>query len=166
MSYGIVFRITGTLWLLKIVEIITAAMFEAVLPSFDIKHTGFVVLQEFFSAIHIKLKCQKKNFYTTPLSLSQSVRNFTESRTISLSRVVKNVCELLNIRALKISTMYKNCIFQCVGKIFCVEFQRYPLKIHTNYLTHTLKDVYFFFFLKDVYLFASKNLRALRFKSS
>ena len=25
----------------------------------------------------------------------------------------------------------------CMGKIFCVEFQRYPLKFHTKYLTHT-----------------------------
>ena len=48
----------------------------------------------------------------------------------------KNTYELLNPRALKISMLYKNHIFQCMGKIFCVEF-------HTKYLTHTLKDVYF-----------------------
>ena len=36
-----------------------------------------------------------------------------------------------------------NCIFQYMGKLFCVEFQRYPLKFHTKYLTHTLKDMYF-----------------------
>ena len=30
-----------------------------------------------------------------------------------------------------------------MGKIFCVEFQRVPLKFHTKYLTHTLKDVDF-----------------------
>ena len=56
---------------------------------------------------------------------------------------LKNVYELLNLRALKISMLYKNHIFQCVGKIFCVEFQREPLKFHTKYLTHTLKDVDF-----------------------
>ena len=33
----------------------------------------------------------------------------------------KNVYELLSLRAPKIET-YKNCIFQCMGKIFCVEF--------------------------------------------
>ena len=55
----------------------------------------------------------------------------------------KNAYELLNLRALKISILHKNCIFQCMGKIFCVEFQRYPLKYHTKYLTHTLKYVYF-----------------------
>ena len=29
-----------------------------------------------------------------------------------------------------------------MGKILCVEFQRYPLKFHAKYLTHTLKDMY------------------------
>ena len=38
----------------------------------------------------------------------------------------KNTYELLNPRALKISMLYKNRIFQCMGKIFCVEFQRFP----------------------------------------
>ena len=27
--------------------------------------------------------------------------------------------------------------------IMCEEFQRYPSKFHTKYLTHTSKDVYF-----------------------
>ena len=30
-----------------------------------------------------------------------------------------------------------------MGKIFCVEFQRIPLKFHTKYLSHTLKDLDF-----------------------
>ena len=55
----------------------------------------------------------------------------------------KNNYELLNLRALKISMLNKNHIFQCTSKIFCVEFQRVPLKFHTKYLTHTLKDVDF-----------------------
>ena len=38
----------------------------------------------------------------------------------------KNAYELLNLRALKISMSYKNHIFQCMDKIFCVEFQRVP----------------------------------------
>ena len=42
----------------------------------------------------------------------------------------KNAYELLNLRALQISMLYKNHIFQCMGKIFCD-------------LTHTLKDVDF-----------------------
>ena len=55
----------------------------------------------------------------------------------------KNTYELLNLRALKISKLHINHIFQCMGKILCVEFQRVPLKFHTKYLTHTLKNVDF-----------------------
>ena len=51
----------------------------------------------------------------------------------------KNTYELLILRALKISILYENEIFQCMGNIFCVEFQRFHLKFHTKYLTHTLK---------------------------
>ena len=52
----------------------------------------------------------------------------------------KNAGELLNLRVLKFSPVNKMYIFQCMGMIFCVEFQRVPLKFHTKYLTHTLKD--------------------------
>ena len=55
----------------------------------------------------------------------------------------KNMYELFNLRALKFSHVNKIHICQCMGKIFCVEFQRYPLKFHTKYLTHTLKDMIF-----------------------
>ena len=55
----------------------------------------------------------------------------------------KNAYELLNLRALKISMLCKNHIFECLGKIFCVEFQRVHLKFHTKYITHTRKDVGF-----------------------
>ena len=55
----------------------------------------------------------------------------------------KNAYELLTLRALKFSHVNKIHIFQCMGKIFCMEFQRYPLKFHTKYLTHTLKDMIF-----------------------
>ena len=69
------------------------------------------------------------------------------SETVETSLILggrfKNTYELLNLRALKISKLHKNHIFQCMGKIFCVEFQRVPLKFHTKYLTHTLKDVDF-----------------------
>ena len=43
---------------------------------------------------------------------------------------------LLNLRALKLLILYKINMFQCMGKIFCVEF-------HTKYHTNTLKDVDF-----------------------
>ena len=52
----------------------------------------------------------------------------------------KNIYELLNLRALKFSYVNKIHIFQCMGKIFCEEFQRYPLKFHTKCHAHTLKD--------------------------
>ena len=69
----------------------------------------------------------------------------------------KNTYELLNLRALKISMLHKNHIFQRMGQIFCVEFRRVPLKFHTKYLTHILKDT----------IFTQRgNFRALRFKSS
>ena len=54
----------------------------------------------------------------------------------------KYTYELLNPRALKISKLYKNHMFQSMDKLFWVEFQRCPLKFHTKYLTHTLKDVH------------------------
>ena len=39
--------------------------------------------------------------------------------------------------------LYKHRIFQFMGQLFCVEFQKYPLKFHTKYLTHSLKFVCF-----------------------
>ena len=44
--------------------------------------------------------------------------------------------------------LYEIIIFQCMGKIFCVEFQREPLKFHAKYLPQTLKDYIFFTKLK------------------
>ena len=55
----------------------------------------------------------------------------------------KNTYEVENPRAFKISMLYENRIFQCMGKIFCVAFQRFPLKFHPKYLIHPLKDVHF-----------------------
>ena len=69
----------------------------------------------------------------------------------------KNTYELLNLRALKFSPVNKIHIFQCMGTIFCVEFQRVPLKFHTKYLPTLWKMQ----FLNNVEI-----LRALRFKSS
>ena len=62
-------------------------------------------------------------------------------RVCEFRECFKNAYEFLNLRALKISMLYKNHVFQCMGKIFCVEFQSVALKVHTKYLTHTLKDV-------------------------
>ena len=35
--------------------------------------------------------------------------------------------------------LYKKYIFHCMGNIFCVEFQRFPLKFHTKCFTYTLR---------------------------
>ena len=51
----------------------------------------------------------------------------------------KDAYGLLYLRVLKVSMPYKIHIFQCMAKIFCVNFQRVPIKFHTKYLTHTLK---------------------------
>ena len=69
----------------------------------------------------------------------------------------KNTYEFLNLRALKFSTVNEIHIFQCMGKIFCVEFQRYPLKLHTKYLPIQWK-IWFSYNIEI--------LRVLRFKSS
>ena len=39
-----------------------------------------------------------------------------------------------------------------MGKIFCVEFQRYPLKFHTKCLTHTLNHMIFIQIFKSSYI--------------
>ena len=55
----------------------------------------------------------------------------------------KDTCELLNVWDLKIWPFYNIHIFQRMGKIFCVEFQRVPLKFYTKYLAHTPKAMHF-----------------------
>ena len=69
----------------------------------------------------------------------------------------KNTYELVNLRALRFSTLYKNRIFQCMGEIFCVEFQRYPLKFRTNILP---------MHWKMCSLLRREGLRASRFRRS
>ena len=49
------------------------------------------------------------------------------------SQRFKNVHKLVNLGALKSSLLNKLRIFQCMGKV--------PLKLHTKYLTHTLKKL-------------------------
>ena len=70
---------------------------------------------------------------------------------------VSKTLELINLRALKFSPMIKIYISQYMDKIFCVEFQKVPLKFHKRYLAHTLKDTV---------LYNSEILRALRLGGS
>ena len=58
-------------------------------------------------------------------------------------RGFKNMYGLLNLRACKFSFINKLHIFQCIGKIFCVEFQMFHLKFRKKYHTHTLKEAMF-----------------------
>ena len=59
---------------------------------------------------------------------------------IAFLGVFKNTYKLLNLKALKLSHQNEISIFQCMGKIFCVEFQSVPLIFHTKCLSNTLKD--------------------------
>ena len=45
----------------------------------------------------------------------------------------------LNLYTFQYSPYNKIHIFECMGKILCVEFQREPLKFLSKYLTHTFK---------------------------
>ena len=91
------------------------------------------------------LTCWELTFIHLPVTLLSSGGRF------------KNTYELLNLRALKISKLHKNHIFQCMGKIFCVEFQRVPLNSTQNILP---------IHWKMWILFTYENLWALWFKSS
>ena len=51
--------------------------------------------------------------------------------TVHTGRHFKNTYELVNLRARKFSILNKNHIFQCMGKISCVQLERYPdSKVH------------------------------------
>ena len=61
-------------------------------------------------------------------------------------------CKLVNLGALKSSFLNKLHIFQCMGKIFGVEFQRVLLKFHAKYLAHTLK------YIRRLYVFQFQSM--------
>ena len=108
-----------------------------------------IILLTSFQWLILRIKITK--FSKPPLNSSGVLTIGMDERQYRASKVepsstgghFKNTYELLNLRALKISKLHKNHIFHCMGKIFCMEFQRVPLKFHTKYLTHTLKDVDF-----------------------
>ena len=68
----------------------------------------------------------------------------------------KNAYGLVSLGVCKFLSIICN-FFQCMGKImgkiFCVEFQRVPLKFHVKYLTHTFKDPIF------IHCWMSESLR-------
>ena len=77
------------------------------------------------------------------VSASLAVGKVTRTCLTESGGRFKNTYELLNLRALTFSAVNKIHIFPGMGKIFCVQFQRVPLKFHTKYVTHTLKDKIF-----------------------
>ena len=135
MGYGTGIRITGNLW----GESIGHLWFPSQRPmtrSFDI----------FFDLClnkRLNKQSRRRRFGTPLCSLWRHCNVFDEAWLLGPGGRFKNTYELLNVRALKFSPVNRIHIFQCMGKIFCVEFQRYPLKFRTKYLTHTLKDVIF-----------------------
>ena len=68
----------------------------------------------------------------------------------------KNTHMLIYLRALIFSMLYKNHMFQWMGKIFCGELHMYHLKFHTIHFLHAWKDVI---------LFKGKSFRAIKFES-
>ena len=54
----------------------------------------------------------------------------------------KNTYKVLNLRGLKNSTFYKNHIFECMGKIFCGEFQMCPLHFYTGNICPVTDDIW------------------------
>ena len=71
--------------------------------------------------------------------------------------VIKKHSCALKSKSSWIVTCEKIHIFQCVGKISCVEFQRYPLKFRAKYLTHTLKNM----IVKQHWNFKSSEMQEL-----
>ena len=74
---------------------------------------------------------------------SMGVLRFSGDLLDRARRRLKNTYELVNLGARKFARINKIHIIQCMGKIFCVEFEREPLKIQTKYLTQTLKHTIF-----------------------
>ena len=96
--------------------------------------------------MNIKFSNQTFLIHFHPVSVSPICRRYLHVVIIVSADILapqgrfKNTYELVKLGALKSSLLNKLHIFQCMGEIFCVEFQRVPLKFHTRYLTHTLKD--------------------------
>ena len=124
---------------------VQSAMFECILMR-QSKHSNF----EKDLLIHWGLMITRCIFLKYLFSISGKFHSFAEASIyilyiyiymcvcVSLRGHFKNTCKIVNLEVLKSSLLNKLHIFQRMGKIFCVEFQRVPLKFHIKYLTHTL----------------------------
>ena len=71
------------------------------------------------------------DWFNNFVSQHQAIEKLITWTSVELSLirgVFQKAYKLLNLRALKFSPTNKVHIFQCMGKLFCVEFQRTPLK--------------------------------------
>ena len=86
-------------------------------------------------------QCQTRKLKTHSLLLQACVQTihfcWGNYRDLCCGDHFKDVPKLLKLTALKTS-LYITPIFQCLCNIFCVGFQRYPLKFHRQYRAHRL----------------------------
>ena len=85
----------------------------------------FLGLSTFYSVILLNFTLSETWFCTL-------ARGHINGYWFDPQRRFKTTYELLNLKALKISTLYQIRIFQCIGKMFRVEFSRNPLKFHNS----------------------------------
>ena len=127
---------------------------------FHIKASDAAVLT-YVKYHHVNLRrthwTQLLEVLTTSSIQSSKLPMISEGFSVSSGGHFKNTYELLYLRAVTFSLVNEIHIFQCMGKIVCVEFIRVPLKFHTKYLIHTWKTCF---------LYNTEILRPLRFKSS
>ena len=89
-------------------------------------------------ALMFTLICARINGWVNNRKAGDLRRLRAHYDVIVMRRVKIYSCKFGCLGARISSTLCKNSIFQCMGKIFCVEFQR---KFNTKYLAHTSKDV-------------------------
>ena len=91
-----------------------------------------------------KTELGESDHLKSPCEHAVICQNQTGIKSIALALVISCSREAFkqHLRlALKFSRLNEIHIFQCIRKIFWVEFQRKPLKFHTKYFTRTLKDI-------------------------
>ena len=115
------------------------------------RQVGIPLISSFLSPISPSFTVRFLLYFAFVFLLSPSIQVVLALMSVTCDILpggrFNNTYELLNLRALKFSPVDKIYIFQCMDQIFCVEFQRYTLKFHTKYLTHTLKDMIFIQYL-------------------
>ena len=93
--------------------------------------------------IYIYYYIQHEIFLSSPTKLISQKDSARIDSHLRIWGRFENIYELVNLGALKSSLINKLHTFQSMGKIFCVEFQRVPLKFHSKYFAHTLKETNF-----------------------